>query len=56
MKNRRAPRVYPPKPHIVEHAHVSSMEEYERLYRPSLTDPGVVETLIAAHSEMVSRQ
>ena len=30
---------YPPKPHIVENAHVDTMAEYERLYRLSLDDP-----------------
>jgi len=30
---------FPPKPDIVERAHVGSMEEYERLYRLSLDDP-----------------
>ena len=30
---------YPPKPHIVEKAHINSMAEYERLYRLSLDDP-----------------
>ncbi len=32
-------QVYPPKPHIVERAHISSMDEYLRLYRLSLDDP-----------------
>ncbi len=32
--------LYPPKTDIVSSAHVSSMEEYERLYRLSLDDPG----------------
>ena len=31
--------LYPPKPNIVERAHIGSMEEYERLYRLSLDDP-----------------
>ena len=31
--------LYPPKPHIVERAHIGSMEEYERLYRLSLDNP-----------------
>ena len=30
---------YPPKPDIVRGAHLSSMEEYQRLYRLSLDDP-----------------
>jgi acetyl-CoA synthetase len=30
---------YPVKPHIVERAHIRSMEEYERLYRLSLDNP-----------------
>ncbi len=30
---------YPPKDHIVERAHLNSMEEYERQYRLSLDDP-----------------
>ncbi len=33
------PELYPPKPHIVERAHINSMEEYRRLYRLSLDDP-----------------
>jgi len=31
--------IYPPKPHIVEGAHIGSMAEYQRLYRLSLDDP-----------------
>ncbi len=31
--------LYLPKPHIVENAHIDSMEEYRRLYRLSLDDP-----------------
>ncbi|MEN8164631.1 MAG: acetate--CoA ligase [Acidobacteriota bacterium] len=33
------PDLYPPKPHIVERAHINRMEEYRRLYRLSLDDP-----------------
>ena len=31
--------LYLPKPHIVDKAHINSMEEYRRLYRLSLDDP-----------------
>ena len=31
--------VYPPKPHIARGAHLSSMEEFQRMYRLSLDDP-----------------
>ncbi len=31
--------VFPPKPDVVRNAHISSMEEYQRLYRLSLDDP-----------------
>ena len=43
--------VYLPKPHIVERAHISSMAEYERLYRLSLDDP---ETFWAKQAERIS--
>jgi acetyl-CoA synthetase len=33
-------RVIPPKPDIARRAHIGSIEEYERLYRLSLDDPG----------------
>ena len=44
-------KLYPPKPHIVERAHIGSMEEYERLYRLSLDDP---ETFWAKQAERIS--
>jgi len=31
--------LFHPKPHIVERAHISSMEEYQRMYRLALDDP-----------------
>ena len=42
---------YPPKPHIVEKAHIGSMEEYLRQYRLSLDDP---ETFWAKQAERIS--
>ena len=44
-------KVYEPKAHIVESAHLSSMAEYERLYRLSLDDP---ETFWAKQAERIS--
>jgi acetyl-CoA synthetase len=43
--------LYPPQPEIVERAHISSMEEYERLYRLSLDDP---ETFWARQAETLT--
>jgi acetyl-CoA synthetase len=43
--------LYPPKPHIVEGAHLDSMEEYQRLYRLSLDDP---ETFWAKQAERLT--
>ncbi len=43
--------VFDPKPEIVRGAHVSSMEEYQRLYRLSLDDP---ETFWAKQAERIS--
>jgi acetyl-CoA synthetase len=43
--------IYPPKPHIVEGAHIGSMEEYLRLYRLSLDDP---ETFWARQADRLS--
>ncbi|MCU0304437.1 MAG: acetate--CoA ligase [Thermoanaerobaculales bacterium] len=43
--------IYPPKPHIVEGARISSMAEYQRLYRLSLDDP---ETFWARQAERIS--
>jgi len=43
--------IYPPKPHIVEGAHIDSMEEYLRLYRLSLDDP---ETFWARQADRLS--
>ena len=34
-----AEKLYPPKEHIAKKAHVSTMEEFQRLYRLSLDDP-----------------
>ena len=34
-----SPEVYFPKPHIADHAHIKSLEEYERRYRLSLDNP-----------------
>ncbi len=46
-----ASSLYPPKPHIVEQAHIGSMAEYDRLYRLSLDDP---ETFWAKQAERIS--
>ena len=43
--------LYPPKPHIVQNAHISSMAEYQRLYRLSLDDP---ETFWAKQAERLT--
>jgi acetyl-CoA synthetase len=43
--------VFPPKPHIVDRAHINSMEEYQRLYRLSLDDP---ETFWAKQAERLT--
>jgi acetyl-CoA synthetase len=42
---------YPPKPHIADRAHISSMDEYRRLYRLSLDDP---ETFWAKQADRIS--
>jgi acetyl-CoA synthetase len=42
---------YPPKPHIVDSAHINSMQEYERLHRLSLDDP---ETFWAKQAERIT--
>ena len=34
--------LFPVKPHIQERAHIKTMEEYQRLYRLSLDNPGMV--------------
>jgi acetyl-CoA synthetase len=44
-------KVFPPKPHIVDRAHINSMEEYQRLYRLSLDDP---ETFWAKQAERLT--
>ena len=43
--------LYPPKPHIVDGALISSMSEYQRLYRLSLDDP---ETFWAKQAERLT--
>ena len=43
--------IYPPKPHIRQGAHLSSMEEFQRLYRLSLDDP---ETFWSKQAERLS--
>jgi acetyl-CoA synthetase len=43
--------IYPPKPHIVDTAHLNSMEEYQRLHRLSLDDP---ETFWAKQAERIT--
>ena len=51
MTEKLAPEIYPPKPHIVEGAHVSSMEQYELMYRQALEEP---EVFWAAQAHRVS--